>query len=146
MKKGTLSELQKTASVKTVSRNIFLDALFRTGTGESVAALADLAKKELNEKEQKLMYLSFNLVQSVNKEAITGLSKLFTENLPKEAFLSIGSVVNKFCRDRGCEAGDVKIIADKFISKLPRDCKTSNKTEEEQLVSVLKGIVIVKQF
>lgn len=140
MKKGTLSELQKTASMKTVSRSIFLDALFRTGTGESVAALADLAKKELNEKEQQLMFLSFNLVQSVTKEAITALSKLFTDNLPKEAYLSIGSVVNKYCRDRGCDAGDVKVIADKFISKIPKECTTSNKKDEEQLVSVLKGI------
>lgn len=140
MKKGTLSELQKSPSMKAVSRSIFLDALFRTGSGDSVAALADLAKKELNEKEQQLMFLSFNLVQSVNKEAITGLAKLFSDNLPKEAYLSIGSVVNKFCRDRGCESGDVKIIADKFIAKIPKDCKTSNKNEEEQLVSVLKGI------
>lgn len=140
MKKGTLNELQKSANMKTVSRSIFLDALFRTGTGESVAALADLAKKELSEREQQLMFLSFNLVQSVTKEAITGLSKLFTDNLPKEAYLSIGSVVNKYCRDRGCDAGDVKVIADKFIAKIPKECKTSNKKEEEQLVAVLKGI------
>jgi hypothetical protein len=140
MKKGTLSDLQKSPNMKVVSRSVFLDALFRTGTGDSVAALADLAKKELNDKEKQLMFLSFNLVQSVTKEAITGLSKLFTENLPKEAYLSIGSVVNKFCRDRGCEAGDVKIIADKFIAKIPQNCKTTNKKEEEQLVSVLKGI------
>lgn len=86
------------------------------------------------------MYLSFNLVQSVNKEAITGLVKLFGDNLPKEAYLSIGNVVNKYCRDRGCEAGDIKAIADKFISKIPKDCATTNKKEEEQLVSVLKGI------
>lgn len=140
MKKGTLSELQKTASMKTVSRSIFLDALFRTGTGDSVAALADLAKKEFSDKEQKLMFLSFNLVQSVSKEAITSLSKLFSDNLPKEAYLSIGSVVNKFCRDRGCEAGDVKVIADKFIAKIPKDCVAANKNDEEQLVYVLKGI------
>lgn len=140
MKKGTLSDLQKSPSAKAISRNIFLDALFRTGTGDSVAALADLAKKEFNPKELQLMYLSFNLVQSMTKEAITGLSKLFSENLPKEAYLSIGSVVNKYCRDRGCEAGDIKIIADKFIAKIPKDCKTANKNDEEQLVAVLKGI------
>lgn len=140
MKKGTLSELQKSANMKQVSRSVFLDALYRTGTGNSVAALADLAKKELSEKEQQLMFLSFNLVQSVNKEAITSLTKLFTENLPKEAYLSIGSVVNKYCRDRGCDASDIKPIADKFIAKIPKDCKTSNKKEEETLIAVLKGI------
>lgn len=86
------------------------------------------------------MFLSFNLVQSVTKEAITGLAKLFSENLPKEAYLSIGSVVNKYCRDRGCDAGDVKVIADKFIAKIPNNCQTANKKDEEQLVAVLKGI------
>lgn len=86
------------------------------------------------------MYLSFNLAQSVTKESITSLAKLFNDNLPKEAYLSIGSVVNKYCRDRGCEAGDVKAIADKFISKIPKDCATSSRKDEEQLVAVLKGI------
>lgn len=140
MKKGTLSEQQKSTNMKAISRAIFLDALYRTGTGDSVSALADLSKKEFNEKEQKLMYLSFNLVQSVNKDAINSLAKLFTENLPKEAYLSIGSVINKYCRDRGCEASEIKPIADKFISKIPKNCKAADKKEEEQLVSVLKGI------
>ncbi|CRL08258.1 CLUMA_CG020838, isoform A [Clunio marinus] len=144
MKSGKLSKLQSSSHMKEISRNVFLDALFRTGTGDSVAALADLAKKELSEKELKLMYLSFNLVQHVTtdsrKDAINGLAKLFNENLPKEAYLSVGNVINKFCRERGCEDRDVKIIADKFIAKIPKDCKASNKKEEEHLVAVLKGI------
>lgn len=141
MKKGSLSELGKSGHMKQVSRSVFLDALFRTGTGESVAALADFAKKELNNKEQQLMYLSFNLVTSVSKEAITGLTKLITQGkLPKEGYLSIGSIINKYCKDRGCEATDVKGIAEKFIGKIPKDCKTKNKEEEDELVAVLKGI------
>lgn len=140
MKKGTLSELSKSSSMKSISRSVFLDALFRAGTGDSVATLADLAKKEFNEKELQLMYLSFNLVQTVNKDAIVGLTKLFTDALPKEGYLSIGSVVNKYCKDRGCDAADVKGIADKFIAKIPKDCKTTDKKGEDQLVAVLKGI------
>lgn len=133
MQKGTFGSLS-------ISRPIFLDALFRTGTGDSVSTLAELAKKEFNEKELQLMYLSFNLVQSVNKEAITSLSKLFTESLPKEAYLSIGSVINKYCRDRGCEPNEIKPIADKFIAKIPKNCKAANRKDEDQLVAVLKGI------
>lgn len=140
MKKGTLSDLSKSHSMKSISRSVFLDALFRAGTGDSVATLADLAKKEFNEKELQLMYLSFNLVQSVNKDAIIGLTKLFTDALPKEGYLSIGSVVNKYCRDRGCEPSDVKAIADKFVAKIPKDCKITDKKGEDQLVAVLKGI------
>lgn len=86
------------------------------------------------------MYLSFNTATSVTKEAITSLVKLFSENLPKEAYLSIGSVVSKYCRERGCEATDIKPIADKFITKIPKDCVTKTRKDEEQLVAVLKGI------
>lgn len=77
---------------------------------------------------------------SVTKEAIADLAKLFKENLPKEAYLSIGRVVSRYCRDRGCEASEIKPIADKFMSKIPKDCITKSRTEEEHLVSVLKGI------
>lgn len=76
MKSDKLSEAQKsTPEGKAISRRVFLDALFRVGSGDSVDALAQLVKKkELNEKEQKLMFLSLNLVQSVNKEAIVSLA------------------------------------------------------------------------
>ncbi|KAG5666411.1 hypothetical protein PVAND_014440 [Polypedilum vanderplanki] len=138
MKTNQLSQLQ--SANKDLSRALFLDALFRVGTGDSVAALVDLSKKEFDDKEKNLMYLSFNLVTSVTKEAITALTQLFKDNLPKEAYLSIGSVVNKYCRERGCENTDIKPIADKFIAKIPKDCVTKTKKDEEHLVSVLKGI------
>lgn len=138
MKSGNLSPLQSTN--KALSRSLFLDALFRVGTGDSVAALVDLSKKEFDDKERNLMYLSFNLVTSVTKEAITELTKLFKDNLPKEAYLSIGSIVSKYCRERGCDNQEVKPIADRFVAKIPKDCITKNRKDEEHLVSVLKGI------
>lgn len=138
MKSGTLSPLQ--SGNKALSRSIFLDALFRVGTGESVGALVALSQKEFDEREKHLMYLSFNLVTSPTKESIAELAKLFKDNLPKEAYLSIGSVVSKYCRERGCDANEVKPIADKFIAKIPKDCTTKNRKDEEHLVSVLKGI------
>lgn len=138
MKSGTLSSQQ--SKNKALSRSLFLDALFRAGTGDSVATLVALSAKEFDEKEKQLMYLSFNLVTSVTKDAINELAKLFKDNLPKEAYLSIGSIVSKYCRDRGCDANEVKVIADKFVAKIPKDCTTKNRKEEEHLVSVLKGI------
>jgi hypothetical protein len=138
MKSGTLSPLQ--SGNKQLSRSIFLDALFRVGTGDSVSALVALSQKEFDEKEKNLMYLSFNLVTSPTKESINELAKLFKDPLPKEAYLSIGNVVSKYCRDRGCDANEVKPIADKFIAKIPKDCVTKNRKDEEHLVAVLKGI------
>jgi hypothetical protein len=138
LKSNQLSSLQ--SANKDLSRALFLDALFRIGTGESVAALVDLSKKEFDDKEKHLMYLSFNLVTSVNKDAITALTNLFKDNLPKEAYLSIGSIVSKYCRERGCDNVDIKPIADKFVAKIPKDCVTKDRKSEEHLVSVLKGI------
>lgn len=54
---------------KELARSVYLDALFRTGTTDSVQAIADLIK-EFNDKEKRLAYLSFNLVSSIDKAAL----------------------------------------------------------------------------
>lgn len=61
-------------SNKNLSRKIYLDALFRTGSSESVEVIADLLKKELEPKEKRLAFLSFNLVKSLNKPALASIS------------------------------------------------------------------------
>ena len=72
VKSGSLSS--KTTD-KEVARRIYFDALFRAGTGPSVETLTKLLQsKELNDKEQKLMYLSLNLVQSMTKEALNAVT------------------------------------------------------------------------
>lgn len=54
-----------------LARKIFLDALFRAGTANTVEALADLLKgKEIQNEELRLAYLAFNLASSVNKETL----------------------------------------------------------------------------
>lgn len=69
VKAGTLSDN------KPLSRKVFFDAIYRAGTGDSVEALANLLKnRELNEKEQQLLYLSLNLVQSMTKEALNAVT------------------------------------------------------------------------
>lgn len=64
VKKGTLK------LDKDLSRKVFLDALFRAGSANSVAATSDLIKKEFNDKEQRLAYLSFNLAQTVSRDSL----------------------------------------------------------------------------
>lgn len=136
VKSGTLSEN------RSLARKVFFDALFRVGTGDSVEVLANLMKKrELNEKEARLMFLSFNLVQTMTKEALAAVAKLLDGNtVPKEAYLSIGHIVNKYCYAHDCEANDVKAISEKFVARLG-DCKPSaSRADEDMTVAVLKGI------
>lgn len=76
VKSGSLSTK---ASDKDIARRIYFDALFRAGTGPSVETLTKLLQsKELNDKEQKLMYLSLNLVQSMTKEALNAVTVSIT--------------------------------------------------------------------
>lgn len=56
-------------------RKIFLDALFRAGTGNTVEALAELLKtREIQNEELRLAYLSFNLASNVNKETLAAVA------------------------------------------------------------------------
>lgn len=57
---------------KDLSSKVYLDALFRVGTAESVTAIATLLKnnKITDETAKQLAYLSFNAATSVNKEAL----------------------------------------------------------------------------
>lgn len=58
---------------------------------------------------------------------------------PKEVYLSLGSLLNKYCRKYGCKAAETKNIFDKFVRKL-NQCKAANREEETTIVAVLKGI------
>lgn len=58
---------------KALARSVFLDALFRAGSSESVETVAVLLK-ELDEREKRLAYLSFNLVENVEKDALPAIS------------------------------------------------------------------------
>lgn len=57
---------------KDLSVKIYLDALFRVGTADSVAAIATLLKnnKISGDAAKQLAYLSFNAATSVNKDAL----------------------------------------------------------------------------
>lgn len=76
LKKDDILVLFKEASQlkdNPICRKVFLDAVFRVATAESVNAIASLLENgKINEK--RLAYLSFNLANGVNKETITILT------------------------------------------------------------------------
>lgn len=59
---------------KDLARKVYLDALFRAGSGNSITFIAEILKKELSEKEQRLAYLSFNLAHTVSKESLVAVA------------------------------------------------------------------------
>ncbi|XP_052868162.1 apolipophorins [Anopheles cruzii] len=140
----TLYNQVKAGSVapnKSLSRKVYLDALFRVGTGDAVEAITQLYKnKEITDaQEQKLAFVSLNLVNSMTKEALKAVNKLLDGNPPREAYLSVGSLVSKYCQKHGCQSADVKEISNKFGTKLGK-CQSSTRADEDTIVAVLKGV------
>lgn len=71
VKSGAISSDQKD-----LTKRIFFDALFRTGTGESVEVLSKLTK-ELSPEELRIMFLSLNLVNTMTKKALDNIKVSF---------------------------------------------------------------------
>uniref|UniRef100_A0AAG5D4D0 Vitellogenin domain-containing protein n=1 Tax=Anopheles atroparvus TaxID=41427 RepID=A0AAG5D4D0_ANOAO len=126
---------------KDLARKVFLDSLFRVGTGDAVEAVTQLYKnKEITDaQELKLAFVSLNLVNSMTHNALKAVNKLLEGNPPREAYLSVGSLVSKYCQKHGCQSADVKEISNKFGAKLGK-CQASTRAQEDVLVAVLKGV------
>lgn len=60
-------------SNKDLTRKVYLDALFRTGTSDSMDATVALMN-ELTDKEKRIAYMSFNLVKNVNKDSLPSIA------------------------------------------------------------------------
>lgn len=123
---------------KILARKVYLDALFRVGTSNAVKAIVRQFSK-FSENEKKLAFLSFNLVQSIEKDALNQAATLLNPNSPNEAFLAIGNLVNKFCSHGTCDQNDVNVILKKFVDNL-RHCRANTKKDEDRYVNILKGI------
>lgn len=123
---------------KVLARKVYLDALFRVGTSNAVKAVIRQISK-FSEAEKKLAFMSFNLVQSVEKDALNQAATLLNANSPKEAFLAIGNLVNKFCKHGTCDQSEVNVISKKFVESL-KHCKANTKKDEDRFVNILKGI------
>lgn len=68
--------------------------------------------------------------------------------MPKEAYLSIGNLIRKYCQKNTCQRGSLKELYSKLLSKL-KSCKDADakvvkrevkRSQEDQTVAVLKGI------
>uniref|UniRef100_A0A6P4EQ48 LOW QUALITY PROTEIN: apolipophorins-like n=1 Tax=Drosophila rhopaloa TaxID=1041015 RepID=A0A6P4EQ48_DRORH len=123
---------------KVLARKVYLDGLFRTGTAESARVILKQLPK-FDEKEKLLAILSLNLVKIVDKETLNQAAAQLLPNAPKELYLSVGSLVAKFCSGKNCRGPEIEAISKKFSDGL-KHCKPNTKKEEERIVYILKGI------
>jgi len=122
-----------------VCRKVFLDAVFRVASADSVNAIASLLENNKIH-EKRLAYLSFNLATSVNKETIAILTKLLDKDNLKESYLSIGNLIKKYTEQEGSEGdADLAKLFDKLADKLG-SCKSEKRQQEDAIVAILKGL------
>ncbi|GLV37036.1 apolipophorin [Carabus blaptoides fortunei] len=123
------------------ARKVFFDALFRTGTGEAVEVVVQLLKnKELSEMEQKLVYLSLAFIRHATEGSLASAALLLDQpNLPREAFLGIGTLAGRFCREHSCDnVAELNKLMDKLITKLVPH--PANRKAENEAIAVLKAL------
>ncbi|XP_031633758.1 apolipophorins-like [Contarinia nasturtii] len=137
LKKDDILLLHKDAS-NPICRKVFLDAVFRVASAESINAIASLLENNKIH-EKRLAYLSFNLATSVNKETINILTKLLEKDVLKEGYLSIGNLVKKYIQDGNENDADLVKLLDKLADKLG-NCKSAKRHQEDMIVAILKGL------
>lgn len=127
---------------KALDKKIFLDGLFRTGSGEAAEVAVDLLKsRELTGVETLMFYASLALVNHVNLPSVTAVTSLLDQpNLPRLGYLGIGQVIGKYCQEHTCEnVAEVKQAIHKIREKVGNG-KAKTREHENLIVSALKAL------
>lgn len=83
-------------------------------------------------------YFLFNF--NKNEIYIFCFQALVDANIPREGYLSIGTLVDKYCSSNNCKTSEIQPILDKLAGRLGK-FKVNNKRKVEDLnISVLKAI------
>ncbi|KRT79670.1 hypothetical protein AMK59_8803 [Oryctes borbonicus] len=126
---------------KDTGRKVFLDALFRARTGDAVEVGMDIYRSNgLDKTESTIFFATLNFVDHVTEGALSAATNLLTSpNLPRQAYLGVGALVRKFCRQHSCD--DVKALNGLFVilqSKL--NGNPSNREAENVALAALKAV------
>lgn len=140
-KNDILAVYQK-AKDKPLDKKIFLDTLFRTGSGEAAEVVVDLIKSgEISGMQALVFYASLALVNHVNLPSVTAVTSLLDQpNLPRLGYLGVGQVIGKYCQEHTCEnVPEVKQAIHKIREKVGNG-KTKTREQENVVISALKAL------
>ncbi|XP_011871153.1 PREDICTED: apolipophorins [Vollenhovia emeryi] len=127
---------------KALDKKIFLDALFRAGSGEAAEVVVDLLKShELTGIEALKFYASLALVNHVNLPSVTAVTSLLDQpNVPRLGYLGIGQVIGKYCQEHTCEdVAEVKQAVHKIREKVGNG-KAKTREQENIMISAIKAL------
>ncbi|XP_047104150.1 apolipophorins isoform X1 [Schistocerca piceifrons] len=125
-------------SNKRAARNLLLDALFRTSTGDAVEVIALLLKsKEITTNH---WYRGLAFIQHASLKSVVSISSLLDQkNLPTEAFLGIGSFIGRYCREHKCEnVAEFDEVLSKFSKHV--SASVTSKAGENRVIAALKAL------
>lgn len=140
-KTDILAVYQKVRS-NALEKKIFLDGLFRTGSGEAAEVIVDLLKnRELSGVQALLFYASLSFVNHVNLPSVAAVTSLLDQpNLPRLGYLGIGQIIGKFCQEHSCDnVAEVKQAVHKIREKVGNG-KAKIRDQENLIVSALKAL------
>ncbi|KAL4704767.1 hypothetical protein ACJJTC_016888 [Scirpophaga incertulas] len=125
-----------------VEKRVFLDGLFRAGTGPSVeASVAVLKQGQLHPLEEEMFYLTLAGVRHASNEGVKAAASLIDRPHAKTLYVGLGALAGAYCREHDCHHGHASGVADlsqKLGAKL--NCKAKGKPAEDEAVFILKGI------
>lgn len=127
---------------KEVSKKVFLDALFRAGTGEAIEVAIELLKNnQLTDLEKRLVYLGLAFVNHPTKTSLSAAAALLDESdVPREAYLGVGTLAGRYCRVHSCKNLDsLNKLTQKLLSKIG-DGKAANRQQENEIIYALKSL------
>jgi hypothetical protein len=133
---------------KEKAKKVFLDALFRAGTGDCLEVSIQLLKsKQLSPLEEKMVYLGMSFIRHGTPDAIsTAASLLDNPKLPREAYLGIGALTAHYCKAHDChDMEQIKLLSGKLLAKL-KDGKPANREVENEMIAVLKALTNMKHL
>uniref|UniRef100_A0A1B6BYM2 Vitellogenin domain-containing protein n=1 Tax=Clastoptera arizonana TaxID=38151 RepID=A0A1B6BYM2_9HEMI len=131
---------------KEVAKGLLLDGLLYTGSSESVEAAAELLhSKEFSESGSIKWYLDLNFVKHVSKASIKAVTPLLDGKPPHQAYLGIGALAGKYCRQHDCEGvQEFQQLLKKLATPILDGCKVKSVEEENNVIASLKGLANVQ--
>ncbi|KAJ9587838.1 hypothetical protein L9F63_018710 [Diploptera punctata] len=128
---------------KNAGTKMFLDALFRAGTGEAVEVAVELLKSnKITGPLAELYYLQFAYTKHVTKSALNAAVSLLDLPHPsKLAYLGIGALGGRYCAQHTCDGvPEVDAFLEKLSHALDGGCKVSSYEDEVKVIAALKAL------
>ncbi|PSN46736.1 Apolipophorin [Blattella germanica] len=128
---------------KSAGTKMFLDALFRAGTGDAVEVAVELLKSnKITGPHAEFYYLQLAYTRHVTKAALLAAVTLLEQPNPsKLAYLGVGALAGRYCSEHRCDGvAEVDEFLEKLSLLLNGGCKVSNYDEEVKIVATLKAL------